>query len=480
MNKVKISYSILFFSILLFFQSCEGDLSFNQESSIDNNYEMSGKLEFDSTELVRNSVLEMTEMFKLISQENSLAYKEVFELLKSDFYIEPYIGLFELLEPQKAVIYEFTKMDENLKGSFKKVFEEELNNNPHKYPNLKEVSKRKRDYNSQEKSPLKSIDLNFHDYASIAFYVPYILNDNDIEFELNDKITLVPAVIDSDSGLGYKKGTNNSWSSVMTDDDYAVNNFTLIIEPNNYISSCNEMQSASSLFDKPCIDDVIGDNPDDGGPTGNQYTGNCSKLEPLAEGGYIRQVFMGHVRLTKQYDRWISFTNNGGGSEIRIGRLDSRDQIEIDSIGNISADQWDNILSINISRRNIRKGNYVWAGAIWHKNWECRGEIHEALFGVYEEDNEGDIVFDATIKWKDEELFNIDATIQNRSKDEIIRKMTREKTEFFTTNLLDQGGGTKKGLYSFSDRDWAIYDVGATFSYTMPHRWVLVGNNVGY
>ena len=55
-----------------------------------------------------------------------------------------------------------------------------------------------------------------------------------------------------------------------------------------------------------------------------------------------------------------------------------------------------------------------------------------------------------------------------------------EKTEFFTTNLLDQGGGTKKGLYSFSDRDWAIYDVGANFSYTMPHRWVLVGNNVGY
>ena len=105
--------------------------------------------------------------------------------------------------------------------------------------------------------------------------------------------------------------------------------------------------------------------------------------------------------------------------------------IEIDSIGNISADQWDNIVSINISRRNIRKGNCVWAGAIWHKNWECRGEIHEALFGVYEEDNEGDIVFDATIKWKDEELFNIDATIQNRSKDEIIRKNDSRKNRVF-------------------------------------------------
>ena len=128
------------------------------------------------------------------------------------------------------------------------------------------------------------------------------------------------------------------------------------------------------------------------------FTGNCSKLEPLAEGGYIRQVFMGHVRLTKQYDRWISLTGNGGGSEIRIGRLDSRDQIEIDSIGNISADQWDNTVPINISRRNIRKGNYVWVASIWHENWECRGETHEALFGVYEEDNEGDIVFDATIK----------------------------------------------------------------------------------
>lgn len=152
--------------------------------------------------------------------------------------------------------------------------------------------------------------------------------------------------------------------------------------------------------------------------------------------------------------------------------MDSRDQIDVDSLGNISTNQWDNIVSIDFSRRDIRKKRRKWVGSIWHQNWECNNGIHEVLFGVYEEDNEGDIVFDQTINWEGDELFSIDATIQNKSKDEIIRKWVREEDEFFTTNLLDQGCGDWHGDHSFDDRDWAIYDCGSNFIYTMPHRWV--------
>lgn len=77
-------------------------------------------------------------------------------------------------------------------------------------------------------------------------------------------------------------------------------------------------------------------------------------------------------------------------------------------------------------------------------------------------------------------MFAIDVNIHNRSKYQIIRKWTREKTEFFVTNMLDQGGGTWAGEYSFSDRNWAIYDVGTDFCYTMPHRWIYVDNNLAY
>ena len=228
----KFNYLLVCISILLCLSSCEEDPSFNHEPSVDDNslYKMSGKLEFESSEIVRNSVLEMTEIFKLIVEKDNQARKEIFEILKSDFYIEPYVGLSELLEPQKAEIYKFIEVNKSLKGSFKKAFELELNKNSIKYPNLKEISERRVGLDSQ----IKTLGANFHDYASLAFYIPYMVDENNVEFESDDNITVVPAVVDSNSGLGYSRGDNDSWDAVMVDDSYAENNLTLIIEPNAY------------------------------------------------------------------------------------------------------------------------------------------------------------------------------------------------------------------------------------------------------
>ncbi len=495
---------MIFVLMVFVFYSCTTEtVKINEHVTVEDvSYEMSGFLEENSRELVRNSVLEMTEMMKNIVSNHPQAYEELLFIFKSDFYYESYVGLFELLEPETAVIYQRINMDSRLKGSFKKAFEEELRKNYLEYPNLSVISLRKRNnFNSYRvASNLEDFDLTFYDEAAIAFYAPYIEDLNDNEFDLSDEPTLIPGVIDADSGLGYKK-TNDNWEVKTVDDDYSESNFSIMIEPNNF-QACggpNEIQGASTSFAsaisdsnndllqtyQPCLmTSTSGTSgaPTSGGSTVNIYNGNCDWLEPKTTNGYIRQVFIGHAKINnkKQYDKFISFTGNGGGSEIRIGMLDSRGQITIDSIGDISENQWDNIINVKFSRKDIRKGKKKWVGSLWHKNWQCSGDVHEALFGVYEEDNEGDIVFDDTITWQDDELFSVDATIDNKSKDQIIRKWKREKTEFFITNLLDQGGGFWEGKYSFSDRDWAIYDRGTNFSYTMPHRWVPVGNNINY
>jgi len=101
----------------------------------------------------------------------------------------------------------------------------------------------------------------------------------------------------------------------------------------------------------------------------------------------------------------------------------------------------------------IRNEDVTWIGSLWHENWECNDGVHEVLLGIWEEDTEGDIIFDQTITWEGETIFGIDATIQNRSKDEIIRKILREEKELFATNMLDQGCGSAQGKFSFNDRD---------------------------
>ena len=65
---------------------------------------MSGILEENSRERVRNAVLEMTELIKIIRKDYDLAYNEKLTLLKSDLYVEPYVGLHELLEPEYSLL----------------------------------------------------------------------------------------------------------------------------------------------------------------------------------------------------------------------------------------------------------------------------------------------------------------------------------------------------------------------------------------
>lgn len=472
-NVLKVVFAIALFAL----GSCNNDdRSEFKTTDFQEEYTYTNTLVTESRQNLRKSILEITELIKGLSNDK-LILKEIYLSVQNNVYFENEISLNDLLNYEQSEAYRSAKIPSNIQGHFRDAILGEIKNNPSKYPNLNYfINKNKGKFSKQNEG-------GFFENADITFYAPYLTNDLDEEIDPYVGTTYAPAVIDSDEGLAYKYNSmTKKFEEVIIDDDYANQNFTLIIQP-NIITSMNHGPHLLTP-----ADGETGGGETSGGSGGtysnsnNSYNGDCTLLEPRTNNGYIRQVFIGHARINnkKQYDKLISFTGNGGGSEIRIGRLDSRKHIEVDSTGNIAANSWDNIVAINFSRKDIRKKRTKWVGSLWHNNWQCKGDIHEVLFGVYEEDTEGDVNFSGGLKWKNQDLVSLSYNIQNRSKDQIIRQFTREKTEFFSTNLLDQGGGKLNGLYSFSDRSWGVYDFGTDFSYTMPHRWVYIGNNDMY
>lgn len=426
-------------------------------------YQQSNILELNPKERMRNAVLEFTELQKVI-HKNKGAFMEIYHLTDNDVYIDNYCSLSDLLNPNTANVYKKSNVPSKYVGEFKKAFETELSNNEQAYPNLNYVVASLNSQNNEAKNNTNSNLDGFYNNADLTFYIPYKTNDEDVIIDPYDGTTYVPGVIDAMEALGYKYNADTEeFDEVVTNDDYANSKMTVIIEPNssNVLTMWTENLSS-------------GGGSSSGSTTPNIYTGDCDDLKGT-DNDYIRQVWVGHSKLKKQYDNWISFSGNGGGSEIIIGRTDSKEHIEFTNDGaDVVVTSMDNTFQQNFSRKDIRKKRWKWTGTIWDFNWECSEPIHEQLYLVYEDDNTDaiDFSFDG-IEWGDDTYGATNLETEVRTKDAIIRQWKRESTEFFATNLLDQGCDTKAGEYSFADREWGIYDCG-DFRYTMPHRWVLI------
>ena len=180
---------------------------------------------------------------------------------------------------------------------------------------------------------------------------------------------------------------------------------------------------------------------------------------PPAPPAPINAVLIGKVRCTRQYDHLISFTGNGGGSELRFIRGDA--YMKQNSEGQITNPE--NLISVDLKRSDIRKKRWKEVNSIWDSNWEP--DNLEQVFGIYEEDTEGTKSFSGSIKTTIRaftiEPFGYNITV--KTKDEIIRQLAWQRTSFFHFN---NSNISNCGL----DNGFTIYDCGTPVTYTMPVR----------
>jgi len=188
-----------------------------------------------------------------------------------------------------------------------------------------------------------------------SIYFPYSEN-----FNLNiSDISIVSAVADTDEILGYKRigsGSQTQYNLVKINDDVTETKSTHIIGKNGTTLRVNTSVSTLAGFQP--------------GP------GIVTPGLPRA----VKQVFIGDVKCKKQYDALISFTGNGGGSEIRFVRGDGY----MTPVGG-------QVTAVPVSgvhkhtRKQIRQEKWIDWTAEFDMDWE--EDNHQLFLAIFEDDN---------------------------------------------------------------------------------------------
>ncbi|MFL5811147.1 MAG: hypothetical protein ACJ749_16615 [Flavisolibacter sp.] len=291
--------------------------------------------------------------------------------------------------------------------------------------------------------------LNQVDQSDVSIYSPY--TDN-MEFPQDPGgyyepiTTLVTATADADEGWGqqpyYVNGSLQYYTQVLVNDDYAFDNPTQIVGING-IEIDNYAYSANSAFE----------------PTGPVDLPNLPRE--------IKQVYVGDVRCKKQYDALISFTGNGGGSEIRFTRADGFLKV---ADGQVQADMYITG-DKTISRKDIRKDNWVDFSNEWDADWELANS--QENLAIYEEDNRNSSSFSGSLNTtlKLDSLFgttgstvggSIGFTINYKSDDAIIKQTNLNRDVFFILN--------RTNLEGEMHNNWPVRDKTANVSFTLNDR----------
>lgn len=283
----------------------------------------------------------------------------------------------------------------------------------------------------------------------VTIYEPYPLEE-DVYGNLCP--TLVVATADADEGIGSRPvyNLNNEiirYDEVLVNDEFAALNPTQIIGVNGI---------------EP---EVVDDN---GTPI--SYSPEPPTIVPNLQ-RRILKVDIGDVTCTHNYDSFISFTGNGGGSEIRFTRSDGYLKL---SDFQVLADNLLTPVPYNISRPDIRNARTISFNSEWDGDWET--DNLQQFIAIYEEDNRntnetfGQI--SSTLKLGSEgnnsvTIGPIGYKINFKSDDAIIFQGKLNRDVFEAMNVIDQGCGIRGG--------WAIRNCSSPVQFTMWHK-VFIGN----
>ncbi|WP_346236038.1 hypothetical protein ABDK00_017490 [Niabella insulamsoli] len=283
----------------------------------------------------------------------------------------------------------------------------------------------------------------------LTIYEPYPFEESTDEVYGSLLPTLVAATADADEGIGYRPVYNSNnqllrYDEVLVNDDYAEQNPTLIIGVNGIEPDIVDNAGIPVSYD-PGTPIVVPNLP-----------------------RRVLKVDIGEVTCTKQYDALISFTGNGGGSEIRFTRADAYLKVQD---GQVLADNFLTPGPSSISRKDIRKKRAVTFSAEWDGDWEV--DNLQQFMAVYEEDNANTAEIGGklttTMKISDSVGIGTEGNfkITYKSKDEIIYQGKLNRDVFEALNVTDLGCGRKGG--------WAIRNCSSPVRFTMWHQ-VYIGN----
>jgi hypothetical protein len=172
-------------------------------------------------------------------------------------------------------------------------------------------------------------------------------------------------------------------------------------------------------------------------------------------------------------DKLVSFTGNGGGSEIKVCRINGFLKMADEQITNFTGD----VITLHYTRADIRKRRWKRVFSVWDPNWNYQ-DI-EQIYAVYEDDNMGSGTITGSLtttvnlpgkigKTEGELGFKIDF----KSQDEIITQRKLDRKSFLRDGMNDQGYGFMTDANDFLPigKDWPVIDGGAVWSYTFPYR----------
>lgn len=391
-------------------------------------------IRFPVTEEEKNSVALNKEVAQLLEEVYKVpaAWQEVNATISTGYYEDERVLLKDLLFPATSALFQSQAFKGTgvQSGQFKKLFEVALSkgNYPLLSQQLVSANSRNRVTGATPGDPvLLTPGKIFSTTKGISIYFPYASNFNNALTTGTPRRHSPPAIVaadrEADTGPGREPlACGNSWcyQPVIVNDAYCELNPTHIVE---------EGATPSTLV---------------------QY-------DP---GSQLPLVFLGNIKCAHQYDKLISFTGNGGGSELRFIRGDAF--LSQNSNGQITSPE--NTISVSVSRSDIRKKRWKTINSIWDSNWETDNK--EQVFGIYEEDNEGSKTFSGSIQTKifDFTIKPIDYSITVKTKDEIIRQLNWSRESFFTYNRggLSNGCGNTNG--------WTIYDCQTAVAYTLPQQ----------
>ncbi len=374
--------------------------------------------------------------------QDSLAYREVNATIYCGYYEDERVLLRDLLDPDRSSLYAsaaFRKQQAGV-GRFRKRFLEALRTGS--FPRVTAELGESRNTVNASAIVIQpaTIGSGLASLGNLCIYFPY--SEEHVGGGINAvgvSATIVSTDRHADSGPGrepYKCSLGSiCYRQVLVDDNYA--------------------------FDHPTH--IVGVGAD------------ASAKTPVeaVKGTVVNQVYHGWGKLTRQMDKLISFTGNGGGSEIKLGRISAYLKTTNQQVTGFTGD----LVTVQFTRGDIRKSRWKRIFSIWDPNWATTDK--EEIYAVYEDDTEGSSTLSGSLNVSVSipgKIAKVDGKVgyevKVKTQDDILTQRKFERTSYYRGAMLNQGWGFIRDDNDFlqTSQDWPIYDGAAVWQYTMANR----------